>query len=637
MNEKIIEQIARVIANNESDNYYQFETVKDKVDEEIIILEKSEEQAVLILRILFGDNIVPNVNVFKYLSKFQLYLGYGKSSKKLVEILLLRVIQRLSAQEKKGLFHSLLDCENSDFWVVIRAFPVIIPNIHFDPSFFADLIVQVRTKIGADLAGGPFFESIELLGENSPAYAFEILTILLNDDLTDFSIDISVMLLGSIRIAKKDSRFNKKLFKQIENKLKSSEIIQKRRCYYRSWGISFTLGNLSIVELQLQLEFMLKDIAEEAFGVLYKCLVRKSGNEKLLDFYFDWLKKNSSLASTPFAKYFVVTSIWTLLSTIERYNQIPNYEAIKTILTRIQPISKENHGTWQDLEYVFVDVLHKDKNIFLDLFVTIYSANAIVILELIEENKLEYLLSGMNQANIEPELINLFFSKDDLRRKLGFTLFHHFDFENKSFKQALHDEIILKKILLNFICDPMLGEDASRFLLLMLPIYESSSFQIQKKFEDEMVLQAINYPGICLDNWKLIKNPSEMLKKVIYRGELYFQQWQSIRNHHANSFSFANLIEANHTALKERSRAIDKATKEQSLFLKFVSTLDVIYGDKTASMMGGQISEPMVFSKFSHSIEFPRLEEIDPEGMAIRRFLAFIDINKIEDSNKSSI
>jgi hypothetical protein len=591
---------------------------------------------------LFGKTIPIDRSFYERLSQFARPFGFGEPSMKLIATVWLGAMKGLTEQEKSSLLDCLLDTKNNNFWRMLGAFPFFLSEAHPTPLFLVPFLSRMGEKIGADLGGGPFFRAVESFGVQVPTEAHELLTLYIRQELPEVSVHIAAILLGSVRAAARSSKFDSNVVDETDKLLMGSLSLDKRICYHRSWGTSFSLGVVTSEELSQKLDSMLSGSPrehDEAFRVMHTCVLSKREDEDFSRFSFDWLTNHLTDAVSSWGKYFVVDSIWILLAASSGDSRMSHYESIKQILIMVQPISSRDLGTWQQLEYVLVEVLHRDKNKLIDLFLGLYEANPKGIADLIENNKLEYIESEMKESSIGMAVYVLLFSDNEIKRKLGMLLFRWGIVklgDGEVPKDLLPDLKTLQKALLEFISRPMLGDEASDFLLAMLPFIESLNDPFKDEFEREMVLQAINYPGACLSKWKQIEAKSEILGRVIKHADDYFEKLNAVKDSPAHSFTFSDFTDAANRGRKAQSRSINEGIEEQSVLLRFVTRVNVLYGDKWATYIEGRIGDPTGFGEISHYVEYPRLEEIDPEGMAIRRLEAIRKLAELRLGNTSN-
>lgn len=586
-----------------------------------------------VLKALFGECIPTDQSFYDKVVKFARPFGFGDPSEKLIATIWLVAVNELNGQQRTNLVDHLLDTENNNFWRMLGAFPFFLPEAHLPPAFLASYFSRMGEKIGADWGGGPFFRAVELFSTQIPSEAHQVLKVFYAyKEPSEMSVHVASILLGGVRAASRNSKFDSRVFDETEKSLMTSISLRKRVYYYRSWSTSFTLGAVSLDELSNKLDDMLSGLNEEqdeAFKVIDACARAKREDESLASFAFGWLSEHSSLARSSLAKYVAVDAVWMLFVPSPKKARVDHYESVKRILGKVQPIPSKDLGTWHQLEYILVEILHWDKDKFVELLATLFEANPGAFITLFDEDGLEYIESEIRQAKIDDRIFTLLFSEDDFSRKLGFILFKSLQlgFNGLTPQTGLSPSSeILRKMLLDFVNDLMLGGSTSSFLLLMLPYAEKSDNEFKNEFKSEMLLQAVNYPGACLENWKSLKIKSDLLDEVIKSADAYFERLRQVNESPANSFSFSQLAEASEHRRREQSRDLNEQVKQKSVIMNLVSVVNVIYGETWGSFIEGALQKPTGFHGISHSQEYPRLEEIDPEWMEIRRLEARMKI-----------
>jgi len=143
-------------------------------------------------------------------------------------------------------------------------------------------------------------------------------------------------------------------------------------------------------------------------------------------------------------------------------------------------------------------------------------------------------------------------------------------------------------------------------------------------------MQAASYPQACLSVWKKREPLSTLMEEVIQKANQYFDGLSQLVQCPARTFHFPGYAIARDKACRVFSTKVSKQAKEMSVFAKFARHFEIIYGNQWATSVEGKLGDPSPFSEFSHTMEFPRLEVIDPEGMAIRRFQASARIEELK-------
>jgi hypothetical protein len=94
--------------------------------------------------------------------------------------------------------------------------------------------------------------------------------------------------------------------------------------------------------------------------------------------------------------------------------------------------------------------------------------------------------------------------------------------------------------------------------------------------------------------------------------------------------TFPSLDEISKRGAREQSRRIREEVDRRSVFSALAHKVAIIYGESWATVSRGHIGTESTPQQMSHSIEFPRMEEIDPEGMMLQRMEAGGRINALE-------
>lgn len=639
MRTEYIFQIAELIARGTKDEEIKniLTTSQTEIQNEIGFLSKDRGKVFELLNILFPEKISANLDFYHKLSMIQYYLGFKPITTSLKGLLWIEAYKHLPKQDAELLLQLLITDKQVDIWLIIHSLPIFLSEIELSPDYASNWFFSIAKKIGADLAGGDFYKAVENYSSNFPRSGLSIFEKYLSEGLDDIRLHLSSILLGAIRASSEKGLIQKQVIQELDKKLVNATRTELRLCYHRSWIITFWRGMLSIKQLEKQLSKMIEGAEEEiseAFNVLYKCLLSQQTNEAFVNFSMQWFNKNASNKIPPLAKYCIVNSMLRLCDISETQKRLVNVSNANKLIITIQPISKEDAGIWSDIEYYLVDRLREDKNLFADFLNQLAETNIVGLLEHFDGDKFGYLKSEMMKSDMSKLIAELLFSTDDKKRRLGGILFQKIkinSFPSEILEKVNESQLIIA--LWEFVRRPYMGPDTSRFFILLEPRIRVASPEVKKEFELEMLNQAINYPGECLENWKEISDPSDLLKYIIKAAENYFGNFKNTRNSPANSFSFPEFGQAAEKGSRAFSRKVSRDVHEKSIFMKLVKNVSIIYGDQWSIMVQGKLGDATPFKEVFHSMEFPRLEEIDPEGMAIRRYQATPKIMNLQKKN----
>ena len=605
-----------------------------KIEKEITMLSNNDIDK--ILDVIFPKGIPTDSSFYKSLARVKYYTGFKPVSQKLIEYLWIRAYNCLSQNKKINLLQSLVDEQQEGFWPAIHSLPKFVSSVKIAPQFAAIWFVQLAERVKGDLAGGYVFKAVKEYAYHFPSFGLKVFERYISEGLSEPRLNLAANLLGALRSSAFRGQISKGIIKKWENKLRNNPKTEFRLCYHKSWVTSFDLGTVSIEQLDAKLIEMLNGVPkeiDEAFNTVYRCLMGKLSDPDFVRFAMNWFSKNASSHIPPLAKYCVVDSVWRLCSPRRKESKLVEVSEANNLLIAIQPVPDDNLGTWHQIEYYLVDRLHEGIEVFEDILTKLTEVNSKGLLTQLEE-RFDYLKSEMSKLNIEELVTNWLVSLDHRKRRIGWLLFEEIKLPSLSEKiLSKISEVQLKIALLEFIRNPFLGEKTSQFFLMLEPHFRNVSSQLREEFKQEMIIQAINYPKACLENWKKISNPSRLLQNVIKSAEAYFNNLKNIKDSPARSFSFPEYKTAVERSYREFSTQVVQGARKKLVFANLVKNVEIIYGSRWSIMVEGKLGEDAPFKQSESSVEFPRLEEIDPEGMALRRLQASVQINDLEKKN----
>ena len=586
-----------------------------------------------ILDTVFPEGIPTDSSFYSFLADIEYYTGFKPISQKLIECLWINAYNCLSPDKKIEMLQSLLNENVRGFWRAIHSLPEFCSQVEIAPQFAATWFVQLAKRVKGDLAGGYVFKAVKEYAYHFPSFGLRIFEQYVSEGLDEPRLSLAANLFGALRSSAFQERIKKEVIEKWENQLKHHPKTKFRLCYHKSWVTSFDLGTVSIEQLDTKLTEMLNGIGEEideAFNTVYQCLLGKLSDPDFVRFAMNWFSKNTSSHIPPLAKYCVVDSVWRLCSPRRKESRLVEVSKANNLLIAIQPIPDDNLGTWHQIEYYLVDRLHEGVEVFEGILTKLTEANSKGLLTQLEE-RFDNLKSEMSKSNIKELVTNWLVSLDCRKRRIGRLLFQEIKLPSLS-KKILSKigEIQLKIVLLEFIRNPFLGDKTSQFFLMLEPHFRNVSPQLREEFKQEMIIQAINYPGTCLENWKKISNPSKLLQDVIKSAEAYFNNLKKIKDSPARSFSFPEYKTVIERSYREFSTQVVQDARKRSVFANLAKNVEIIYGSRWNILVEGKLGEDAPFNQWESLVEFPRLEEIDPEGMVLRRFQASAQIKDLE-------
>lgn len=318
------------------------------------------------------------------------------------------------------------------------------------------------------------------------------------------------------------------------------------------------------------------------------------------------------------------------IATFDKNEHLDNrLNDFRPIFEKLLPIESKFLGSWKKVEELLISLLNRKKEvIFHDYLKIIIVKSSDSFIELLNKDNfrsLEYYLRGSFADLIFTRLL---MSENEIERRTALELFRKLKNLSIASEEFKPSEDLLDKILLEFSKNILLAERTSKFLTVIEPYFRNVNNELKSKFIKEMLFHAVNYPGACLAEWKKVESPSEILKTVIETADIYFDKLIKTGDLSGRSFIFYEFVEGAKLERKVQSRLLNQQVKEKSVFLKLIKHTQILYGDRWDLQGNDKTEQPQKFQELKYSVEFPRIENIDPEGMVLKRL--FINTNLIK-------
>ncbi|HBG27397.1 MAG: hypothetical protein A2Y10_19020 [Planctomycetes bacterium GWF2_41_51] len=636
---KYLLEIAKLVAINTKDEKLQKLKQEHKAEIEKEIIDLSETEFEDVFSNLFPKQIPNGSDFYDLLHNFQHNLGYETVFYNFCGKIWAKAYEKMPSDGHEALLNSLFSEKGRGVWRAIFFLPEFCSQVEIEAKFATKWFYRFANKVKDDMASYDFFNGVKNYGYHFPKAGIEAFEIYLSEQLDELRMFLGSLLLGAVRLKAVKELFDKNITDNLDKKLVTNTEIKKRLVYFKSLPISLDTEGLSFQKLESNLNAMLKGEADEiseAFATLYRCMKSNHADEKFIKLAMNWFLKNTTSLLPDMAKHHLVTAIW-FFTTPSKLKEGIKISDTDDLLVAIQPISENNRGTWDNVEMYLTERLQKDSKGFEELLERLVDTNPKGMLAQFKSDVLDHLKAEMCQSQIQELMTKWSLSSNQFKREIVRTIFQ------KSESIVLSDKIIsetkekeLEIALLELIHKPLIiAEKTSEYLLALEPAFRNVKLELKQQFKNEMILQAINFPGACLEKWEKIENPSELLKEIIQIAKKYFENLNLIKDSPAISFMFPGCKEAAEREANEFANKVEREAKEKSIFAILAKNIKIIYGTKWAvTMADGKLGQAEEFKGFGHSMEFPRVEIIDPEGMAIRKLEATCNIMEVRNEQE---
>lgn len=639
-----IDRIIQLIITDEHEKVTEahsyFEQNRGDIKEELQLLLDNQVEIHCLTDQMFPEGIQVDGDFYSRFANAHYCLGREEVSHQILGRVLTDAYQRLSQQDGENLLE-LLPSDHHTIFLVLPSLPAFLSHTVLRDEFVAAWFLTLAGKVSGDLAGGPFFEGVYEYAVHFPGEGLKVLETYKRDKFEGRRLDLAAIILGGIRICVDQGKIEKPKIGLIEDKFRRHPNISYRRCFNRSW-IGYVKGGTVSAEVLLSaltemMEWTVDDI-DDAFWVLAQCTSSRVGDPLFLEMAIKWFRQRATPDLPQGARATIVNLGIRLIEKTKIPGSGVTGADIDTLLLAIQPVTKDQQNILRTFELYLVERLKDDKKEFEAFLRELASRSSGYLSELIEGNQFNSLVSKLSNAEPRALITNLILSEKIFERRLGMALLEKIQISGL-------DETIFKKIankkklqilLLEIARSPFTAEVTSRIFLLLLPIYEKTEPELKEEFGDEMAFQAINYPGACYGAWKQISNPTPILVEVLAKTKTYFDGIDKIQLCSGGRVTFPEWSLAVKEWERRFSNEVSTGARNASVFASLVRHIDIIYGSEWSIAGAQRISDPRPMTRFSHGMEVPRLEILDPEGCAIRRLRYYSRLIKLQEAKVSS-
>lgn len=574
-----------------------------------------------LISILFEYKEKTPGNIFNNIQEITAHLKFHDYANELAGNVFLEILTSLPQKDCEKIFKALLDTTTRHIWEVLHTLPFVFSHFQLDSTFAAEWFYKIGENIKQDLASGDFFNALDNYSYNFPEEGIKVFNIYLEQNFIGLQQLSSSIILGSLRAAVRKKGMSKNLI-TIEEKLKNSSDENQRLVYYKSWIATYSRDAASYEEVIEIIEQSIEGEGKEVNGtffIIFRIVVKDLQNDKVILPLIEFLDNNVSNELPEESKFQVMSTLYWLISVEKNISKIRDRVRLYlSIFTKILPIESKYLGTWKKIEEVVSGLLEKRMEAFFEFLDAIIEMSFNTFRELLVQNHFEHLEYTLSNSIADDVFTKLIFSESEKDRLIAIELFRKLNDVSIKTDNIKPNEKVLSKLLLEFSRSVLL-EKSSEFLLMIEPFFRSVDDELKQEFMNEMVFQAVNFRGACFEKWSKIENPSDIIKEVTTITKKYYEKLEKVSHLPARNFTYYKFVEGAELERKIQSRDLNKKVKEKSVFLSLVKHTQILYGDKWAIQNQVEDGSANKFGEISHSIEFPRIENIDPEGIVLKR------------------
>lgn len=553
---------------------------------------------------------------FSLLSQAAHRMSWGTGRNTLLGTIWARVYERSSSATKDHLLEGLVT--DRDFFTPLYCVPEFIARAPISSPVLASWLIRVRNRIGNDMASGGLWGGIQTLADKHPQKSLEVLQVWTAQRPTEEVTSMAVNLLGRLRSSHPGATnaLDTQLMRHADELL--------RVVFHRSWVIYDHQTSISSEDYERLIERMATGTPAEISEALHfvRCtLPAQHRCDDSFRFGMKWLHSNAPRQPDGSWAHWLINLAHSCDDRACAL-QLPN---CRDLIPQLMPIPAGHDGTWNELETLLVKLLSENREAFDWLLFEIATRDRNGLEKRFGEYGRFHQLPAMMQRHApETTVTQALNSLDESVRHFGIRLFSHLRL--KRLPSAVIEKWSDDWIAI-LICqvkrESFIDAGGFRFLRALDERVSKGSDKLQNFFIEELIWQMKNLPGSCLEPAKheAEKLPSEsLLHRAVKEAEQYFQKLKLCYRTAINSMEVSGYRRAQRLENRKRSRQLSESAEKGSPLLSMIATKSyTLYGGKHwQTYMAGNLGAPSQMQEFSHSIEFPRMFALDPDGNAQR-------------------
>jgi hypothetical protein len=624
---------ARRAASNEPIDFNTPDTQERRttLEAELEWLCANSDVSAAVVRELFPAGVPFGVHFYTRIESFCNHLGFAEPSEKIGTQVWIAALRLLALHDAETLLLALAQTGHS-FFRVHEGLPAVVEALSLPPWFAAEWFPALVTRLGDDQATAGVWGAIARYCEVNPSAALDAADALGKRPESDIAMRIAAEMLGTLRsVTLEPAEKHKSL--DVDGRLARSASPAQRHCSLRSWVATASRGSLDIDELEVLLGRCDSSTAEdraEGLAVVCRIACAPALSDACLLRALAWLQNRASPDLPVQSKHLIAVTINAVAVRSALAPDHPEAD-LSALLNKILPIAPECLGTWSVLERFLIKQMDQDKPRFEQTLKTLGERSPGVLYPLLRADKVFTVLlsklAGQSDANF---VARSMFESDIGARELGLGLFERLGL-NAFPAEILNavDENDLRITLFVFRALGMHGDVIARFLAAVAPRFQETSEDAKQDFADEVFVQCKNYPNACLAALKQWNHPPELIRAAVEKAEHYFSARDQVRTSPLNAMQIP--FYRRHAERKWRTlqREIHDQAEEQSVFAQFMKNVEILYGSAFSSYDEAHLSDATPMGEHSFEFEFPRLEFVAPEDMALRRWHALEMIRRL--------
>ena len=491
-------------------------------------------------------------------------------------------------------------------------------------------IVAAQQLVGNDLYQASFFGCIEAFCAKSPAQAIAVAERWLDSRPEHPALGVVSNMVGWLRGTTASADSFADAFAALEQRIQTTGHSEWRAVYIQSWvhGAEFLNENDA---LAIRKRYPCSDCEEEIAWCFLLNAITQTNRESWL-----WTHRELGIVAKPTlsatGKHWVVLAALHGVVTADQNDTISARAWLDT-LVRLLPLAPNGIATWEHIHRALLALAEKDPASMREHVKIFARYSGREWLQVVQEGKFAWFFQALRQKGLHTAISDdLCFAAESSARRLGLVVFAECHVE-KLDALAVGNATATQLELLVLEAQRKTIEYGAlaRLHACLVKRIDEIGGPVAELFYEEVALQCQNTHAYrsafsaAIPNHEysaaIIDDVNERLRKTVFASESPALQMEVPGHSRAKKLHDEKL-----------AREVAKGVKEHSVFLNIMPTVHLLYSGMEYRIFSGDTlqSAPSKMHASSSSVEIPRMEILDPEGMQTRRMMASARIAGLE-------
>lgn len=567
---------------------------------------------------------------WEWLVSIQLCGGFVNAVKSLTRAMTATHVSSLEPVERQALLKQLNDRKASWFFNAPQWLTPELIAENFPVDFIADWVVSRHAAYGEDGAVGELFALLHKLSEKTPEFAFDLAQMPAFVSEKDNRV-LQIALLGGLRFRSDlPGKVNDQLPPLLE-RMRTDSSPKERAHYWRTMNRSLELGRLPDAELENALAATAQSSEEHDVGFQLAVNGARESTPKTQTIrLLKWLAKQfTQLPRQPMHQYNTASAVWLAVEHVTP--EEVGFDPLD-LLVKLQPIDPAHAGIWRQIETALYPVAHHHMDRLHRVLGSLARDHWSAMQKALDHNGPLYgVVVRLSEHREESAAFaaKLVASSHPGERRFGIFLIEDLQLpgpkEPGTTFTLREFTVWLAEFRLNIVY-----KTVAQQLLNAAARLDPSHEDMVRAFQEEVLYQCKNLPGLCLSQLKEKGGAFPVLTKPIQEADEYFAALTKLEKSPIKAMRIPGLWRAvRRKRVRDREKMEEDAAK-YSVFAQFVKKSYLLYGSRWATFNGGVLGDAGPLNSSTVATEFPRKVFIDPEGYRAIRLVAQAELKRLE-------